>query len=117
MSVVAGDFFADPLPPGDVYALGRILHDWTEAKIVTLLGKIYAALPAGGAVLIAEKVLHDDKAGPEWAVLQSLNMLVCTEGKERTLGEYAALLKQVGFADVTGVRTPSPLDVVMAVKK
>jgi acetylserotonin N-methyltransferase len=117
VSVVAGDFFADPLPPGDVYALGRILHDWTEAKIIQLLGKIYEALPAGGAVLIAEKVLHDDKAGPEWAVLQSLNMLVCTEGKERTLGEYAALLKQVGFADVTGVRTPSPLDVVMAVKK
>jgi acetylserotonin N-methyltransferase len=117
LSVVAGDFFADPLPPGDVYALGRILHDWTEVKILTLLGKIHAALPAGGAVLIAEKVLHDDKAGPEWAVLQSLNMLVCTEGKERTLGEYAALLTQVGFADVTGVRTPSPLDVVMAVKK
>lgn len=116
VSVVAGDFFADPLPPGDVYALGRILHDWTEAKIIQLLGKIYAALPVGGAVLIAEKLLHDDKAGPEWAVLQSLNMLVCTEGKERTLGEYAALLRQVGFADVTGVRTPSPLDVVMARK-
>lgn len=117
VSVVAGDFFADSLPPGDVYALGRILHDWTEAKIIKLLGKIYESLPAGGAVLIAEKLLHDDKSGPEWAVLQSLNMLVCTEGKERTLGEYAALLKQVGFADVTGVRTPSPLDVVMAMKK
>ena len=117
VEVVAGDFFTDPLPPGDVYALGRILHDWTEAKVLALLGKVYAALPAGGAVLIAEKLLHDDKAGPEWAVLQSLNMLVCTEGKERTLAEYAALLKKVGFRDVTGVRTPSPLDVVMAAKK
>ena len=35
---VAGDFFADPLPEGDLYALGRILHDWTEDKILTLLG-------------------------------------------------------------------------------
>ena len=110
----AGDFFADPLPPGDVYALGRILHDWTEVKILTLLGKIHAALPAGGTVLIAEKLLHDDKAGPEWAVLQSLNMLVCTEGKERTLGEYKALLTRAGFRDVTGYRTPSPLDAVTA---
>jgi acetylserotonin N-methyltransferase len=117
VAVAAGDFFSDPLPPGDVYALGRILHDWTEEKIMKLLGKIHAALPAGGAVLIAEKVLHDDRAGPEWAVVQSLNMLVCTEGKERTLGEYEAILTRVGFADVTGYRTPSPLDVVMAVKK
>ena len=117
IAFAGGDFFADPLPPGDVYALGRILHDWSEPKIAALLRKIHAALPAGGAVLIAEKLLHDDKAGPEWAVLQSLNMLVVTEGKERTLGEYEALLTAAGFADVVGVRTPSPLDAVLAVKK
>ena len=116
VTAMVGDFFADPLPPADVYALGRILHDWTEDKILTLLGKIHAALPSGGAVLIAEKLLDDDKTGPEWSVLQSLNMLVCTEGKERTLGEYAALLERVGFADVTGVRTTSPTDAVLARK-
>src|ERR1051326_617371 len=27
IAVVGGDFFADPLPEGDLYALGRILHD------------------------------------------------------------------------------------------
>jgi len=111
-----GDFFADDLPKGDVYALGRILHDWTEAKIDVLLAKIHSSLPKGGAVMIVEKVLHDDKAGPEWAVLQSLNMLVCTEGKERTLGEYESLLTNAGFANVTCVRTGVPVDVVMGVK-
>lgn len=116
IAVKGGDFFADELPAGDVYALGRILHDWTEAKIVKLLTRIYSALPTGGMVFIAEKVLHDDKAGPEWAVLQSLNMLLVTEGKERTLGEYAALLEAAGFRDVTCRRTGSPLDVVTAVK-
>jgi len=44
-------------------------------------------------------------------------MWVCTEGKERTLGEYEALLQRVGFADVCGCRTDSPLDAVMAVKR
>lgn len=116
VTVAAGDFFTDALPPGDVYALGRILHDWTEDKIHTLLAKIAAALPVGGAVLIAEKLLHDDKAGPDWAVLQSLNMLVCTEGKERTLGEYEAMLVRHGFRDVRAVRTSTPADVVLAVK-
>ena len=116
VTVVPGDFFVDALPSGDIYALGRIVHDWTEEKIVRLLTKIYEALPAGGAVLIAEKVLNDDKAGPEWAVVQSLNMLVCTEGKERTLAEYETLLTRIGFRDVVCHRTPSPLDVVLAVK-
>jgi acetylserotonin N-methyltransferase len=116
VSVVGGDFFADPLPPGDVYALGRILHDWAEPKIVKLLARIYESLPPGGMVFVAEKVLHDDKAGPEWAVLQSLNMLLVTEGKERTLGEYAKLLEAAGFRDVTLRRTSAPLDVMTAVK-
>jgi acetylserotonin N-methyltransferase len=116
MQIVAGDFFVDPLPPGDVYALGRIVHDWAEAKIDALLRRIYVQLPKGGAILIAEKVLNDDKTGPRWAQMQSLNMLTCTEGKERTLGEYEGLLVRAGFAEVRGFRTPSPLDAVMAVK-
>lgn len=116
IAVKGGDFFADELPAGDVYALGRILHDWTVAKIAKLLARIHAALPAGGMVFIAEKVLDDDKAGPEWAVLQSVNMLLVTEGKERTLGEYATLLEAAGFRDVTCRRTNAPLDVVTAVK-
>jgi acetylserotonin N-methyltransferase len=48
--------------------------------------------------------------------MQSLNMLTCTEGKERTLHEYDELLTRVGFTNVRGKRTPSPLDAVMAAK-
>jgi acetylserotonin N-methyltransferase len=116
VTATVGDFFMDPLPPADLYALGRILHDWTEEKILLLLGKIHTALPSGGAVLIAEKLLEDSKTAPEWSVLQSLNMLVCTEGQERTLGEYAILLERVGFTDVRGIRTSAPTDVVFARK-
>jgi acetylserotonin N-methyltransferase len=113
---VGGDFFVDELPAADLYALGRILHDWTEPKIVQLLGRIFERLPEGGGVLIAEKLLHDDKSGPRWAQLQSLNMLVCTEGKERTLAEYRALLEKAGFTATIGVATDSPLDAVLARK-
>ena len=114
--VAAGDFFADGLPEADLYALGRILHDWTTEKCEKLLKRIFDALPAGGGLLIAEKLLHEDKAGPRWAQLQDLNMLTCTEGRERTLGEYESLVKVVGFREVTGCRTPSPIDAVLAVK-
>jgi acetylserotonin N-methyltransferase len=114
--VASGDFFADPLPEGDLYALGRILHDWAEEKCLRLLRRIYEALPAGGAVLVAEKLLCDDASGPRWAQMQDLNMLTCTEGRERTLAGYEELLTAAGFGDVRGCRTSSPLDVVMGVK-
>ncbi len=112
----AGDFFTDPLPPADIYSLGRILHDWTEEKIYFLLMKIHAALPDGGALLIAEKLLHDDKQGPLPATLQSVNMLICTEGEERSLPEYRKLLTTAGFSSVEGRRTGSAVDAILAVK-
>jgi acetylserotonin N-methyltransferase len=116
IEIVAGDFFIDPLPEGDLYALGRVLHDWTDEKILRLLTRIHASLPQGGAVLIAEKLLRDDRAGPVWAHMQDLNMLTCTEGRERTLGQYEALLRQVGFAEVSGRQLPSPVDAVLGIK-
>jgi len=116
LQVMEGDFFTDALPAADLYALGRILHDWSEEKIVKLLTRIFQHLPPQGALLIAEKLLEEDKRGPRLAHMQSLNMLTCTEGKERTLSEYAALLSQVGFAEICGSRTSAPLDAILAIK-
>ena len=116
IEVAAGDFFVDSLPEADLFALGRILHDWSEPKVLDLSKRIFDRLPKGGALLIAEKLLDEDKRGPRWAQMQSLNMLTCTEGKERTLSEYEALLRQVGFSQVLGAKTASPLDAVLAVK-
>ncbi|MGN6546382.1 MAG: class I SAM-dependent methyltransferase [Aureliella sp.] len=113
---MGGDFFSDPLPEADLYAVGRILHDWSEEKIDLLLGRIFEALPSGGGLLIAEKLLVDDQTGPRWAQMQNLNMLTCTEGKERTLSQYAALLSRRGFSQVSGCRTAAPLDAILATK-
>jgi acetylserotonin N-methyltransferase len=116
IELIAGDFFEDDLPAADLYSLGRILHDWGEDKIRLLLRKIVAALPPGGGLLIAERLLDEDKSGPTPAQMQSLNMLICTEGKERTLSEYAVLLREAGFASVEGRRTGTPLDAMLAIK-
>lgn len=110
---VAGDFFTDPLPEADLYALGRILHDWSEPKIRTLLRKVHDALPTGGGLLVAEKLL-DERNVP--AHMQSLNMLICTEGRERTAAEYAALLKEAGFDSIESRRTGALLDATLAIK-
>ncbi len=116
IAVVGGDFFEDPLPPADLYSLGRIVHDWSEDKIALLLRRIYEALPANGGLLIGEKIIEEDRSGPRWALMQSLNMLVVTEGTERTLSQYEQLLKRAGFREVSGVRNSVPLDAIFAVK-
>jgi acetylserotonin O-methyltransferase len=116
IDVMAGDFFRDELPEADLFAISRILHDWAEHKIEKLLINIFNHLPSGGGILIAEKLLLEDRTGPISAQLQSLNMLVCTEGKERTLGEYRRLLEDAGFHNVEGRLTGAPLDAVLAIK-
>ena len=116
VEAIAGDFFRDELPAADLYAVGRILHDWSEDKIQQLLRKICDRLPRGGALLIAEKLLDDDKTGPTAAHMQSLNMLCATEGRERSLAEYRVLLLEAGFESVEGKRTGAPLDAILARK-
>jgi acetylserotonin N-methyltransferase len=116
IEVYAGDFFTDPLPAADLYALGRVLHDWPEETIRLLLRRIFDHLPPGGGLLIAEKQIDEDRSGPVGALMQSLNMLVCTEGRERTLSEYRKLLTDTGFDRVDGKRTGKYLDAILALK-
>jgi acetylserotonin N-methyltransferase len=110
---IAGDFFTDTLPDADLYSLGRILHDWSEEKIPKLLAKIHAALPPGGALLIAEKLLQPDYVSGH---MQSLNMLIVTEGRERSAAEYEMLLLAAGFSKVDSRRTGAPVDAILAIK-
>jgi acetylserotonin N-methyltransferase len=110
---IAGDFFIDPLPPADLYSLGRILHDWSPEKIDKLLVKIHAALPPGGGLLIAEKLLEPNYVSGH---MQSLNMLIVTEGRERSAPEYETLLRAAGFSEVQSHRTSAPVDAILAMK-
>lgn len=116
IQVIAGDFFTGDLTKGDLYYLGRILHDWSEDKITRLLRKVFDALPSGGALLIGETLINADRSGPVSSLMQDLNMLVCTDGKERTFAEYQTLLRDAGFTSVDFRRTGSLIDAILAVK-
>ena len=63
-----------------------------------------------------EKLLNADGVGPVAANMQSLNMLVVTEGRERTVVEYTRLLEAAGFRRVEARRTGVRLDAVLAEK-
>ncbi|MGX1546059.1 methyltransferase [Streptomyces adustus] len=69
-----GDFFEDELPRADVVVLGHVLHNWSEPEKLTLLRKAYAALPPGGAVLIHETLIDDERRSNAVGLILSLIM-------------------------------------------
>jgi SAM-dependent methyltransferase len=103
VATASGDFFTDAAFPTDhdVILLSMIMHDWKEDQDRDILRKCYQALPRGGAVIIAELLVNDEKTGPVPAALMSLNMLIETEGgRNYTPAEYSAWLGELGFRDV-----------------
>lgn len=102
-----GNFFTDAAYPSghDAIVLSLIMHDWSEAENREILRKCYEALPRGGAVVICELLVNDDKTGPPPGALMSLNMLVeTTGGRNYTAAEYTRWLKDIGFRRIHTVR-------------
>ena len=58
---VAGDFFRDALPAADVVLMGHILHDWGMEEKRMLIRKAYEAVPAGGALVVYDALIDDDR--------------------------------------------------------
>src|SRR5690606_13980782 len=75
-----GSFFEDPLPKADVIVMGHILHDWNLDEKKMLIGKAYDALPEGGAYIVYEALIDDERRANAFGLLMSLNMLIETPG-------------------------------------
>jgi SAM-dependent methyltransferase len=96
-----GDFFADPLPAGDVLILGHVLHNWSPEERQFLIKKAFAAVRPGGALLIYDAMLEENPADLA-RVLVSLNMLLVTPGgSEYTARECAQWLADAGFTAIS----------------
>jgi hypothetical protein len=64
-----GSFFDHPLPNADVVMMGHILHDWDLDTKRMLVRKAWEALPPGGAYLVYESIIDDDRSTNVPAVL------------------------------------------------
>jgi SAM-dependent methyltransferase len=96
-----GDFFADPLPQVDVIIMGHILHDWDLTKKRALLDQAYRALTPGGALLVYDAIIDDERCDNSFGLLMSLNMLIETEGGfDYTGADCRGWMQQAGFLRV-----------------
>ncbi|MDX8532210.1 methyltransferase [Mesorhizobium sp. VK25A] len=108
IETVGGSFFEQLPENHDVHLFSMILHDWDEAKNRALLRRSFEALQSGGAVVISELLVNDEKTGPAPAALMSLNMLIETEGRNYTPAEYSAWLEEAGFRDIETIWFDAP---------
>ena len=96
----AADFFVDPLPSADVLVMGQILQDWDLERKRLLLAKAYAALPAGGAIIVYEPMIDDERCLNAFGLLMSLNLQVVLPGGFSATGaEIRSWLREAGFRD------------------
>jgi hypothetical protein len=99
LSFVPGSFFSDPLPRADVVMMGHILHDWDLPTKKMLIGKAYDALPAGGALVVYESIIDDDRSKNAFGLMMSLNMLIETPGGfDYTGADCTGWMTDAGFA-------------------
>lgn len=117
LSFYPGDFFTDPLPGADVLILGHILHDWDADEKRTLLAKAHAALPDGGALIVYEAIIDDDRRANAFGLLLSLTMLIETHGGfDFTGADCQGWMRDVGFSDTYVQHLVGPDSMVVAIK-
>ena len=117
LKFTGGDFFADPLPQADVLVMGHILHDWGLDEKRELLRKAYDALPDGGALIVYEAIIDDERRANAFGLLMSLNMLIETPGGfDFTGADCRTWMQEAGFRESYVEHLVGPDSMVVGIK-
>lgn len=112
-----GNFFENPMPKADVIVMGHILHDWDLEEKKMLLKKAYDALPDGGAVVVFEAIIDDERKRNAFGLLMSLNMLIETPGGfDYTGADCRSWMEESGFRDTYVEHLVGPDSMVVGFK-
>lgn len=97
LEFTGGDMFAD-VPAGDVYIMKHIIHDWDDARCITLLRHCRRRMQGNGRVYCVDTVLPPmGDTGGTAAKFLDMNMLVFIPGKERTEAQWRELFDASGL--------------------
>lgn len=112
-----GSFFSDPLPRAEVLIMGHILHDWDLQIKKMLIAKAFDALPDGGALVVYETLIDDDRSQNATGLLMSLNMLIETPGGfDYTGADCQGWMREAGFRETRVEHLAGPESMVIGVK-
>ncbi len=82
-----------------------------------LVRKAYEALPAGGAFIVYEAIIDDDRRKNVFGLLMSLNMLIETPGGFDYSGaDCTGWMKEAGFKETRVEHLVGPDSMVVGIK-
>jgi len=114
---VPGDFFKVPFPKSDVVLMGHILHDWDLPTKKMLIKKAFDALPIGGALVVYEAIIDDDRSKNAFGLMMSLNMLIETPGGfDYTGADCSGWMQEAGFSSTRVEPLVGPDSMVIGIK-
>lgn len=117
VTIESGDFFTDELPKADVITMGNILHDWGKDEKKLLIQKAYNSLPEGGAFVVIENIIDDNRSQNAFGLMMSLNMLIETEaGYDFSFSDFNNLMKETGFKETAIIPLTGPTSAAIAYK-
>jgi hypothetical protein len=115
--IVAGSFFdAGTIPGGgDLLILSRVLHDWDDDRVLSLLANVREAMESGARLLVLERLIApgDDF---HFGKLFDLVMLVVLGGRDRTEDEYRALLERAGLRPTRTLVLPGGMGAIESLR-
>jgi 2-polyprenyl-3-methyl-5-hydroxy-6-metoxy-1,4-benzoquinol methylase len=112
-----GSFFSQPLPKADVVTMGHILHDWDLPTKRMLIAKAFDAVPPGGAFVVYESIIDDERSQNAFGLMMSLNMLIETPGGfDYTGADCCGWMRDAGFRDTRVEHLVGPDSMVIGIK-
>jgi len=117
LTFYSGSFFTDAIPGAQVIIMGHILHDWDLHQKRQLLANAYRALPQGGALIVYEALIDDNRRTNAFGLLMSLNMLIeTTGGFDYTGRDCIGWMREAGFKEARVEHLCGPDSMVVAFK-
>ena len=100
----------------DLVILSNICHQESPKDNLALFGKVRRALKPGGALVLSEFLLEDDRtvAFPWCGIFQVFMLIQTKEGAAWRKADFRGWLRQAGFTSVEFEATPTPSTLVWA---
>jgi hypothetical protein len=89
-----GNFFESVTAKADVYVMKDILHDWDDERCLQILRTTRRAMPPGSRLVLVEQLQERNEVAPVASFVDVLMLAQTDGGRQRSVAELHALLRQ-----------------------
>jgi hypothetical protein len=97
VDLVEGNIFERVDASADLYLLKDILHDWDDERSLQILRTVAAAMAPGSKLVLIEQPLERNDPNPLVSSVDMHMLTQCDGGRQRSVGELQALLREAGL--------------------